>query len=775
MVHPADRAIGKMRSPKDMCIICVDVTNRCDLNCSNCTRLLSNQHQFWDMTADNFRAALRSLRGFKGVIAMIGGNPCMHKGFSDLCKIFIEEVPAKHQRGLWSNNIFKYQETIRDCFGFFNLNPHNDRRGIESFKKLQQLMPGIPYYQGNSLHAPLLTAVRDLFPDEREMWGQIENCDINREWSASIVQNRGQLRAYFCEVAAAFDLARNQDHGVPVVEGWWEKSIADYAAQVRHFCPGCGVPARLQGHLDCDEVDSYSPSNADIAAFTKKRHARKLVEIRGLDEATRLDRHVTDYNEYCVRPDPAPPQPDRTEGTLVSVVIPCFNANHTIRGTVLSALRQDGTDVEVIVVDDCSTDGPQRVLEGLPGNIRIVKNDRNIGPGASRNVGLKLARGKYICFLDSDDEYVSGFFSEAVTYLNAHADVQSVTSGVELIDCDRHVNQYYHMATVTSVPSNLMVRTAVARIVGGFPEDAAFRGEAAGEDVCFKQALSQFVSHHLAFPFLRYRVWKGSHFERFLDGTEIKSGRIVMTSASKEELDGSLAASSERYHLEVQKRIEAEILAQARGYAVSYASFWLDEAYQTLGRRFADTEGQLDPEEGYALYLWASRGPGQGDVVEIGRLMSRATCWLAAGCCDSRRGTVFVGDNFYRNARSTMTSTFLMDPFINEEGAYHKMLDTIKSHDLSEFVEIFRGDHYLVADNWTRPIRLLFINGEQSDDVLRNDVDSWLRHVENVGAVAFSGIGVNAGVTRFYSEFLQSNNAVREIFAVRSLRIIGAR
>ncbi len=253
----ADRAIATMRSPKDMHIICVDVTNRCDLRCSNCTRLLVNQDHHWDMTPDNFRTALRSLRGFTGVIAMIGGNPCLNKYFNELCAIFVEEIPVKRQRGLWSNNVFKYQELIRDTFGFFNLNPHNDERCIDSLKKLRDVIPGISFHEGNSTHAPLLTAVRDVIPNETAMWDAIAGYDINRNWSASIVQNNGELRAYFCEVAASFDLARHGDHGVPVTEGWWQRSIVDYADQVKRFCPGCGVPARLKGHLDTDETEEY--------------------------------------------------------------------------------------------------------------------------------------------------------------------------------------------------------------------------------------------------------------------------------------------------------------------------------------------------------------------------------------------------------------------------------------------------------------------------------------------------------------------------------------
>ena len=88
----AETAIASMRSPKDMHIICIDVTNKCDLACSNYTRLLENQDAYWDMTPENFRLALKSLKGYGGIIAMIGGNPCMHPKFDELCQIFVEET-----------------------------------------------------------------------------------------------------------------------------------------------------------------------------------------------------------------------------------------------------------------------------------------------------------------------------------------------------------------------------------------------------------------------------------------------------------------------------------------------------------------------------------------------------------------------------------------------------------------------------------------------------------------------------------------------------------
>ena len=291
----ADIAIGKMRSPESMHIVCVDVTNKCDLACSNCTRLLANQETKWEMSVENFRLALQSLKNYGGIIAMIGGNPCVHTKFAELCQVFREEIPNQFQRGLWTNNYFKHREVIEQTFGALNLNPHNMERANEKLKDLHNVMINQRgfnggYYVGNSHHAPLLTAVKDLYP-EQEMWDRISRCDINKDWSASIIQNKGQLRAYFCEVAASFDLARGEDHGHPVVLDWWKKPISAFSDQVKHFCTGCGVPARLRGHMDNEETDTYTKSNADIA----EKSLAKGRSIRLLDVEKKLEHKVTEY------------------------------------------------------------------------------------------------------------------------------------------------------------------------------------------------------------------------------------------------------------------------------------------------------------------------------------------------------------------------------------------------------------------------------------------------------------------------------------------------
>jgi organic radical activating enzyme len=264
-----------MRGPRNMHIICIDVTSKCDLACSNCTRLLAQQEKDWEMTPENFRLALRSLKDYFGIIAMIGGNPCMHSKFPELCAIFEEEIPEKLQRGLWTNNPFKHEALCEKTFGTYNLNAHGEERAKPALERLTTAAKSdgrIAWtYMGNSVHAPLLTAIKDIYAPG-EMWEKITQCEINRDWSASIVQNKaGELRAYFCEVAASFDLARGGDHGHPVFPGWWQRHITAYADQIKHFCPGCGVAAKMHGQKDSEEVDTFTRSNRDLAEDSRSR------------------------------------------------------------------------------------------------------------------------------------------------------------------------------------------------------------------------------------------------------------------------------------------------------------------------------------------------------------------------------------------------------------------------------------------------------------------------------------------------------------------------
>ncbi|HHK41634.1 MAG TPA: glycosyltransferase family 2 protein [Planctomycetaceae bacterium] len=90
---------------------------------------------------------------------------------------------------------------------------------------------------------------------------------------------------------------------------------------------------------------------------------------------------------------------------LVSVVIPTFNRAEMLRTAVRSVQAQTWPNVEIIIVDDGSTDNTDRVVRSLScslGNVRFVRQPHR-GHGASRNAGLEMARGEWVLFLDDDD------------------------------------------------------------------------------------------------------------------------------------------------------------------------------------------------------------------------------------------------------------------------------------------------------------------------------------------------------------------------------------
>lgn len=94
--------------------------------------------------------------------------------------------------------------------------------------------------------------------------------------------------------------------------------------------------------------------------------------------------------------------PDR----LVSVVMPLYNGARYLRRPVESVLGQSHGQLELVVVDDGSTDGGADIVDDYARSdqrVRLVRNERNGGVAAARNRAIKLARGRYVAFLDSDD------------------------------------------------------------------------------------------------------------------------------------------------------------------------------------------------------------------------------------------------------------------------------------------------------------------------------------------------------------------------------------
>jgi len=122
---------------------------------------------------------------------------------------------------------------------------------------------------------------------------------------------------------------------------------------------------------------------------------------------------------------------------LISVVMAAYNARRFLDEAVESICAQTLTDWELIVVDDCSTDGTFERFQWWnrkDARIWAFQTKKNRGPGEARDFALQHARGRYIAFLDSDDIAMPERLQKQFAFLQAHPDIIAVGSRAECID-----------------------------------------------------------------------------------------------------------------------------------------------------------------------------------------------------------------------------------------------------------------------------------------------------------------------------------------------------
>lgn len=111
---------------------------------------------------------------------------------------------------------------------------------------------------------------------------------------------------------------------------------------------------------------------------------------------------------------------------LVSIIIPCFNQEKYITDAIMSAEKQTYKDIEIVFIDDCSTDGSLEVVNDLKKkytNIVVLKNESNLGVVDSRNKAIDFAKGFYILPLDGDDTIEPTYIEDAVNVFEEKPDV----------------------------------------------------------------------------------------------------------------------------------------------------------------------------------------------------------------------------------------------------------------------------------------------------------------------------------------------------------------
>ena len=113
----------------------------------------------------------------------------------------------------------------------------------------------------------------------------------------------------------------------------------------------------------------------------------------------------------------------------VSIIMPAFNAKDTIGEAIASALNGTHRNLEILVIDDGSSDGTETIVTGMARQdprIKYYKNPKNLGAYKSRNLMLQAATGKFIAFLDSDDTWEPNKLEECLNLLKKHPEVKSV-------------------------------------------------------------------------------------------------------------------------------------------------------------------------------------------------------------------------------------------------------------------------------------------------------------------------------------------------------------
>lgn len=129
---------------------------------------------------------------------------------------------------------------------------------------------------------------------------------------------------------------------------------------------------------------------------------------------------------------------------MISVIIPTYNRAKVLKKSIDSVLNQTFADIELIVVDDASTDDTDRLIKNINDKrVRYIKLDKNLGACNARNVGVKHSIGEYVAFQDSDDIWYPEKLEKQYEYIKKN-DLDFVFCGMSRIKLEDPSKQYFY-------------------------------------------------------------------------------------------------------------------------------------------------------------------------------------------------------------------------------------------------------------------------------------------------------------------------------------------
>lgn len=161
---------------------------------------------------------------------------------------------------------------------------------------------------------------------------------------------------------------------------------------------------------------------------------------------------------------------------LISIIVPCYNSEMTIKKCINSIMNQTYKNFEIICIDDCSKDRTFKILNELNiDKVVLIHNKENKGVSFSRNLGILKAKGKYICFIDSDDTIDKNYLETLyVNILNYDADISITSLNGEIISDilkkEKYISEYLLSNAVGGYVWNKMYKKELIRNIT-FRED----------------------------------------------------------------------------------------------------------------------------------------------------------------------------------------------------------------------------------------------------------------------------------------------------------------
>lgn len=171
------------------------------------------------------------------------------------------------------------------------------------------------------------------------------------------------------------------------------------------------------------------------------------------------------------------------ENPLVSVILPTYNRAELLKRAIDSVRAQTYENLEILIIDDASSDDTESIVRSYrDARIRYIRHSSNLGGAAARNTGLQLARGHFIAFLDSDDEWVPEKVERHIEVFQTYPDYDIVYSAIRQVYPDGSFRISYHdgpegriydlllQRNVVGPTSAFVIRRTCFERVGGFDE-----------------------------------------------------------------------------------------------------------------------------------------------------------------------------------------------------------------------------------------------------------------------------------------------------------------